>query len=70
MYFILGNMAEFCGSEASDPCWYIPSRKWDSTAEGEWECRAQYAHGKLAETTADHWSQVASELADNSDLGK
>ena len=69
MYFILGNMAEFCGSEASDPCWYISSRKWDTTAEGEWECRAQYAHAKLAEVDASEWSVVAGQLTSDSDLG-
>ena len=67
-YYRPGNMAEFCDS--GDTCWYIPSRKWDTTAEGEWECRAQYAHAKLAEVDASEWSVAAGQLISDSDLGK
>ena len=42
------NMAEYCES-SGDKCFYVPSRRWATPSESQWECRTQYANARLAD---------------------
>ena len=69
MTYDVGNMAEYCES-SGDKCFYVPSRRWTTPSEAQWECRTQYANARLAEVDSSEWSLASSQLSSNSDLGK
>ena len=65
---VAGNMAEWCES-SGDKCFYVPSRRWTTPDEGQWECRAQFANSRLAEPDASEWSLAQSHINSDSNLG-
>lgn len=64
-------MAEFCetGTDA-DKCFYIPSRKFTSTASAATECQTQFASSRLAVLDSSETALVNAELNSNADLGE